>query len=516
MSQDELNPFLEDLRRGSLTLIKNDLYFQWESTIHELYAEISNIAQDQRPALLKCREIFEAHNVFSDLNKLNETDRSTIVGYFEKIFGWGFNDKRAFALQLERARKEALRLGGESGQKAAFKDYVDLFEKQFPGAKRDLLSGNIVYFNPIEEQWEPAINYVKHLKSIAHEEKFYQATKVEDHLMRWQGEKKAELVVSIEEWDGRDRISEIAFNYVVFKNCSCDAAYEAILDWGCRMIKRIYQPMQRTRILVFQGGQDKGKDWLIHALTAGIDLPGLGYVRNCQVDDSNEMELKLHRAVVWKLEELDRSRGSVAKLKHLVTAFNLDERLKFDKESKTRKARCSWIASANPDDLLRDSTGSTRFMILQIEKIHFDKKNPGVCEYPGSEHDPDRDANRRQIIAQYKHFADKNWKMSDENENHFREYNESIQPEDPTIDMLDYFDRKVSKLVAYGNLTDYKHKGWIPNKELDEVFEDMSKVFKTSRQEILRRIGVGQRRVHSGNKRGYRFNFIDPNKLPED
>lgn len=449
----------------------------------------------------------EVDGGFEYIERLPKHLRSQIFGWIKRSCQLGFEDMVALKGRYE-AWEQAKKDPGRTGDRATEADYFKLFEKLYPGARRCLFSGEVMFRNATNNgRWSPVANYSHWAKVSAYEDKFFAHTKVEDYLIRWRDNMAAELLTGIPEWDKRNRIGEIAEKLTASNMAQTDI-YELICDWGAKMIARIDDPWVRNRILIFQGSQELGKDWLCDALTGGITEPGLNYVRHTRLDDTGEIDQKLHKSPIFQISEFDRTaKTAVAQLKHLVTATELDERIKFDKASDSRESRCSFIASANPKDLLRDPTGNTRFILIELTSIGY--PYPGVREITGWEGKlPEWANDRKQIVAQFKYLAQNKYRASKETEAVLRDYLLEATPLDPSEDLLDFWDNWASERCRSG-FGNEREKGYYLNLKLSPFYDEVCRQFKLSRNEIQRRLTLAGRRKKTKHGNGYTFKYLE-------
>lgn len=461
----------------------------------------------------------ETFGIFKQMLKFIEAERALIYSYIESLKLLTFEERRAVK-ERYKAYEETEELKSRPDLSdplvpATYDEYVALFHELYPDLNRDLLSGIMMYRDPVTKRWSAAANHLSEARSYCMDEDRFAHTRVDDHFESMQGHWQPKLLVTIPEWDGIDRIEQIVscFN-LNNSNLSPVDVYELILDWGVKMWKRIEEPWIRNRFLIFQGQGNIGKDWAIDALIGGLNEPGLGYVRSTRIDDSGEINLKLHKAVVFKVSEFDRTyRASVGTLKHLIDEPESDERLKHAKESESRICRASFIASANPEDLLRDHTGNSKFIIIKLigprgEAIDFSKKYPGLRGAENYEND------RKQIIAQYVAFAKRGFEASRETEKNLEKYLQFVTPDDPTKELLHFFDEWCSRKYRSDPVT--FSRDWMANYDLSDFFIDANRQFKYSRVEVQRRLKLSERERRTNKSRGYAYNYLEVDMVQDD
>jgi len=155
-----------------------------------------------------------------------------------------------------------------------------------------------------------------------------------------------------------------------FKNP--DGMFETwLFKWATGAIAKIYQG-ERNPMLVLASGQYIGKStfakWLCplpsHFLKSGIN------------PDSKDANLRLADVLIQEVEELGATtrRADLEALKAFITKPFIFERPPYGRHPIYKPAVTSFIGTVNPDGagFLNDPTGSSRFLVCEIESIDFD------------------------------------------------------------------------------------------------------------------------------------------------
>lgn len=144
-----------------------------------------------------------------------------------------------------------------------------------------------------------------------------------------------------------------------------------LFKWMTGAIAKIFQG-ERNPMLVLAAGQYIGKStfakWLCplpnHFLKAGIN------------PDSKDAALRLADVLVQEVEELGATtrRADLEALKAFITKPFIFERPPYGRHPIYKPAMTSFIGTVNPDGVgfLNDPTGSTRFLVSEIESIDFE------------------------------------------------------------------------------------------------------------------------------------------------
>lgn len=263
-------------------------------------------------------------------------------------------------------------------------DYVPFFKKMLPGVHRDLFSSTLMF--QTEGEWEAAESNIRWLRGHARIHNL-KANSVEDYLATFAKDQEKRLRLNLPKWDGRDRLREIAqcIHAPEFSHDEIEAIFK---QWGTTMFKRVYEPERyQNRCLIFRGGQGIGKDTLINAMTRALGDYKRPYSSNA---DEREQSTQVANSMCIHISEFSRTkRGALATLKNHITGDVVEYREPYARKAITRKMRASWIASANMPDILSDSTGNRRFIVIDIEKIEY--------AYPLEE--------SAQVLSQWLHYA---------------------------------------------------------------------------------------------------------------
>jgi len=143
-----------------------------------------------------------------------------------------------------------------------------------------------------------------------------------------------------------------------------------LFKWMCGSLAKIYQG-ERNPMFVLASGQTIGKStfakWLCplpdHFLKSGIN------------PDSKDANLRLADVLVQEVEELGATtrRADLEALKAFITKPFIFERPPYGRHPIYKPAITSFIGTVNPDGVgfLNDPTGSTRFLVCEIEAIDF-------------------------------------------------------------------------------------------------------------------------------------------------
>lgn len=298
---------------------------------------------------------------------------------------------------------------------AKYKGYVEMFQKVLGELKKDIFSGELMWWDSRSTRWVSVFDDEAHgkLAVMARESKgFYNVSAIDDYLHALRAQTSAEFLVTLPEWDGIDRLAVVA-DCLICNNFTREQVYDLLCDWGARAFRRLDNCKEANRILLLKGPQGIGKDYLVQALCDGLGQFFIPFTVHQQERDTYE---QLAAALVLNISEFDRTnKTEVSQLKNMITAPAVRYRAPYAAAAVYRPARCSFIATSNIDNLLRDSTGNRRWVILDVERIVKDG-------YPAHE--------SPQILAQWYRLAQEGYQASVETERVLALYIGDQTPED--------------------------------------------------------------------------------------
>lgn len=324
----------------------------------------------------------------------------------------------------------------EKVKNATRQDYFELFERALSQPRKCIFARKLMTFDEQEQIWNPCVNYLDILRSetaVMNEKKGglkYSLGYVNAHFFAYEQTKEPEFLVDLPEWDGEDRISAMAHLLKLKSDFQVTplAVSELLKEWCARMFERLYDPMIQNRILVLQGAQGIGKDTWTSMLVDGL---GQFAVPLAVMKEDKDTYLNLHRGLVMKISEFDKTAKTEASiLKDIISTPATNLRAPYDKDSKVRISRCSFISSANAEDLLRDHTGNRRFMIFELESIDYPYKKWSREDVKHWQ---------MQILAEAQHLATIQYTASPESQALMNEYIFNQTPTDPAEEIIAEF-----------------------------------------------------------------------------
>lgn len=178
-------------------------------------------------------------------------------------------------------------------------------------------------------------------------------------------------------WDGLDHLSE--FLQTVTPTDAIELSNGSMLHeilikrWMISAVASAFSPdgVASSGVLVFQGDQGLGKTKWFKKLAPndfGFTKDGL----QLQLNDKDSVKEALSYWLV-ELGELDGTfnKSELSALKAFLTKDSDEIRLPYGRRSSQFARRTVFFASVNPDDFLRDATGSRRFWVIPCAKIDY-------------------------------------------------------------------------------------------------------------------------------------------------
>ena len=319
-------------------------------------------------------------------------------------------------------------------KKATHDEYYTLFETELNNPRACIFNEKLMYQDSTGI-WNPAVNALDRLKAaalIANEsrEAKFSISHILPFFFSYEATKPREFLVEIPEWDGTDRIEQMA-KLIKLKEKSevnLTSFTELLKEWCGIVFQRLQNPMIQNRILVLQGDQGIGKDTWIDLLVGGL---GQFAITFSIVKEDKDTYLNLHRGLIMKISEFDKTaRADVSTLKDIITTPSTNLRASYDRDAKLRFSRCSFITSVNPENILRDSTGNRRFLIFEIESIQYPYANWSLEKIKSWQ---------MQCLAQMVVLANDKYKASKHSWLQMQEYIEKKTPGDLSDDVTETF-----------------------------------------------------------------------------
>ncbi len=169
-------------------------------------------------------------------------------------------------------------------------------------------------------------------------------------------------------WDGKDRIEELVqilgaendeFSILLLKKYLHQSIALAFNDE--------LNPFGADGILILKGDQGIGKSWLLKKLAVSSKLFGEGISLNT---DNKDCVIQATSTWICELGELDSTLNrNQTQFKAFITNSVDVYRPPYGRREIHKPRRTSFCGTVNPDNFLKDNTGSRRFWIIPVESI---------------------------------------------------------------------------------------------------------------------------------------------------
>lgn len=174
----------------------------------------------------------------------------------------------------------------------------------------------------------------------------------------------AEWMLHLPQWDGRDRVGELADTV----QSDWDCWKELFRIWLRSMVSQwrgINRMYGATMVLMFTGKQGTGKSTFMKRLLP----PELSsyYVDRIDFTNKKEAERALVRFCLINLDEFDQiSPRQTAFLKHILQKSDVSYRKMYQDDIEQRRRYATFCATTNSDTPLTDPTGSRRYLVVEV------------------------------------------------------------------------------------------------------------------------------------------------------
>lgn len=327
--------------------------------------------------------------------------------------------------------------------------FSNFFDTWFVDAGVDLLSGKLMQKH--RGRW----GFVNHgaLKSVAHSAGMDRHF-IDDHLAQWTMEQEPKILVSFPDYDGGSHIRQIA-DCAEYKGFSVDEVEQFLKDWMAGVWRRVQDQNKQNRFLLFRGPQGVGKDWLIRLLCEPWDFYFTNFTMQSQERDVFD---QVSSSIIVNFSEFDQTeKMNVAFLKDMVTKYKATFRRSHARDAESRQFHCSFIGTTNQQYIMRDETGNRRFVILDIQKMDWEKM---------------RSVNYTQAWAEARHLCESGYKISTKTAAKMDDFMDRETPENDLEDnVIELWNEAVGPILR--------------NKQTDRLrYVDVKEVFKNIKSDL--------------------------------
>jgi predicted P-loop ATPase len=173
---------------------------------------------------------------------------------------------------------------------------------------------------------------------------------------------------TLPKWDGRDYIGEAAA--LVSPIAEHSAIWQHYFRrWIVGTVACGLFNKPNHGILTLKGAQGVGKTTFLLKLFPS-ELKKYCSSSESVTDANKDAKIMVAEKFIAVLDELDSStKSEISFLKSLVTVPTISVRRPYAAYAETLNRICSFAASVNTDDFLRDATGNRRFWVIEVESI---------------------------------------------------------------------------------------------------------------------------------------------------
>lgn len=176
------------------------------------------------------------------------------------------------------------------------------------------------------------------------------------------------------EWDGTDYIRKLC-SHIVLED-ETDTEIERLntmfQKWLVRCVRCAWGGRLNREVIMFKSDKQKvGKSEFFRHLTRKTEL-GEYYMENPAIGNKDAL-ISLTENIIINFDEYDTylKEGNLPTLKSYISQDTPKVRQPYGKKQECIKRICSFVATTNIPDFLRDETGNTRFICFDIQAIEW-------------------------------------------------------------------------------------------------------------------------------------------------
>lgn len=242
------------------------------------------------------------------------------------------------------------------------------FEKSFPILRKDIMSERVMVKRDAGSQWADIVGLEGVLKSYAHAKEMPRSM-VAEQVSRFVFERtKLEFLCDFPAWDGVDRIGDFAAAIVSPRFSVSDIAV-ILRHWGSNIFRRIADSNVQNRCLILKGNQGIGKDTWVRSMFSSF----IPYFETATLTGTPKDVYELiSRLYILHIEEFDQTKNlDIAFIKSIITQPSVFFRESYGRAPSRKNVAVNFVSTANVDDILRDPTGNRRFIVLPVDRVHW-------------------------------------------------------------------------------------------------------------------------------------------------
>ena len=182
-----------------------------------------------------------------------------------------------------------------------------------------------------------------------------------------------EYFESLPKWDGKtDHIRQLCSHIVLVDETDeeIERLNTMFQKWLVRGIRCALGGRLNREVIMFKSDKQRlGKTEFFRYLTRSTNL-GDYYMENPEIGNKDAL-ISLTENIIINFDEYDKylSDGDLPKMKSYISQDSPKVRVPYGRKQEKIKRICSFVATTNIPDFLRDETGNTRFITFDIEGI---------------------------------------------------------------------------------------------------------------------------------------------------
>ncbi|MCR5453412.1 MAG: hypothetical protein K6F33_00295 [Bacteroidales bacterium] len=178
-------------------------------------------------------------------------------------------------------------------------------------------------------------------------------------------------------WDGKTDYIRLLCSHIVLvgeTDKEIERLYTMFQKWLVRCIRCALGGRLNREVIMFKSdGQRIGKTEFFRYLTRSTEL-GDYYMENPEIGNKDAL-VSLTENLIINFDEYDKylREGDLPKMKSYISQDSPKVRLPYGRKQEKIKRICSFVATTNIPDFLRDETGNTRFICFDVLGIEWEK-----------------------------------------------------------------------------------------------------------------------------------------------
>jgi len=188
-----------------------------------------------------------------------------------------------------------------------------------------------------------------------------------------------EYLNSLDKWDGEDRISELLSSLTLTESSQeyFNTSLMLLKKWLLSLVAAVKRkqgdpPLRLT--LVFAGKQHIGKTTFFKKIFTDHTL----FKESMHLETSNkDLVFEATKYLCCELGEIDStfSKAGISRLKAFLSREQDEARLPYEKGTTKYLRKTVFCGTVNDSEFLVDQTGNSRFAVIDIQKIDYEKYN---------------------------------------------------------------------------------------------------------------------------------------------